>query len=304
GYLDALKNGEVVANGKISFIRDNQNLCVADGKQGLGQVLMPEFLDILSKKVSEIGVVTGTMRNCGHIGRLGEWAENIAKRGFAGFVTVNDNGALQCVAPPDGKEACTSTNPIAFAIPTSDDEPFILDISTSAAAIGKIRLSHISGEDCAPYLIQDSKGKMTTNPAILFEEPKGALMPMGGEQGYKGFGISMFIDLLVAGLSGGFTPPAPEGTPLLNNVLVVMWNPESFSGLDHMQKQAQKYVQHVRNVSPKTPDKPVRIAGEKSRKEKNIRMKQGIPLSAGSCQQLAFKAKDLNIAVPQELISK
>ncbi|MCB1556059.1 MAG: Ldh family oxidoreductase [Alphaproteobacteria bacterium] len=287
-YIESLEEGAAISGMGLSILNDTANGCAADGQLCLGQVQMPRLLDHLFKKTEDNSVVTGTIRNCGHIGRLGEWVERIAEKGFVGLIAVNDNGALQCVAPPGGKEARTSTNPIAFGIPLARQAAFTLDISTSSVAIGKIKLSYLSGEKCAPGLIQNSDGITTINPAVLFEEPTGALLPMGG---YKGFGLSMIVDCMVAGLSGGFTPPAPEGTPLVNNVLVGIWNPEKFSGIEHMQEQAEKYLNFVRQTKPTNPEDPVRVPGDWSKTERVKRTKNGIPLTQGVVDALNKKAE-------------
>jgi uncharacterized oxidoreductase len=163
-----------------------------------------------------------------------------------------------------------------------------------------MRLAYISGENCASHLVQDADGHPSTDPAVLFKEPKGALLPMGG---YKGFALSMMVDCLVAGLSGGFAPPAPKDALLLNNVVVCLWNPENFAGLAHMQQEAEKYLAFVRETKPVNPKEPVRIAGDRSGKEKARRLKTGIPLSRGSCEKLSEKAKRFGVTPPAEFLS-
>lgn len=300
-YVECLKKGELASGISLSIRHETANTCTADGQRGLGQVQMPRFLDLLLTKTKGNGVVSGALRNCGHVGRLGEWVEYIAAKGLAGFMAVNDNGALQCVAPPGGKEARTSTNPVAFGIPLPNGETFTLDISTSATAAGRVRLAYFSGESIPSHLIQDAEGNPSTNPAVLFEEPKGALLPLGGYSGgHKGFGLAMMVDCLVAGLSDGFAPPAPEEALLLNNAVVNIWNPEAFSGLAHMQAEAEKYLAFVRKTKPIDPAKPVRIPGDRSGTEKATRLKNGIPLSSGSCNALCTAAKKSGVPLLKE----
>lgn len=299
-YLVFLKRGEVISGALLEILHETPAICHADAGRGLGQVQMPRLIARLLDKTAVCGVASGALRNCGHVGRLGEWVEMIAGEGYAGFVAVNDNGALQIVAPPGGREGRTSTNPVAFGIPLADGNVFTLDMSTSAAAVGKVRLAYVSGEPCPPGHIQDAQGLPATNPAVIFEEPKGSLLPMGGAQGYKGFGLSMMVDCLVAGLSGGFAPPAPDGTPILNNVCVTVWDPAHHAGLAHMAAQAEKYLDFVRATAPADPQKPVRAPGDRAQAEKARREKDGIPLSHGTCKTLARSAQITGIAVPQE----
>lgn len=300
-YIHCLKDDENQSGVELELIHDSATSCQANAHAGLGQVQMPRLLDTLFSKAKIHGVVSGTLLNCGHVGRVGEWSEMIAAHGYAGFVTVNDNGVYRKIAPPGGLEGRTSTNPIAFGIPLKDGDVFSFDFSTSAVAMGKMRLAYMARETCAQGLIQDANGQPSVNPAVLFEEPCGTLLPMGGAQGYKGFGLSMMVDCLTAGLSGGFTPPAPDGTLLYNNVMVTIWNPEFFAGLSHMQDQAEKYLAYVRSTKSIDPAKPVRIPGDRATTEKANRLQGGIPLSIATCRKLLKHAAISNIEPPAAL---
>ncbi|HIL29120.1 MAG TPA: Ldh family oxidoreductase, partial [Micavibrio sp.] len=206
-YMSFLKNGELFSGKQLETLKETENSLWVNGHYGLGQVQMSRFLDQLVAKAKTQAVVCGAMQDCAHIGRLGEWSERLGAKGFAAIVCANDNGTLQFVTPPGGKQGRTSTNPMALAIPLPDNDVFSLDISTSAVAVGKIKLAYQSGERVAEGLLQDAEGSPTTDPSVMFTEPKGTLQSFGGAQSYKGFGLSMFVDLLVAGLSGGFAPP-------------------------------------------------------------------------------------------------
>lgn len=299
-YLKFLKDGEVVSGAELDIIRDSANGIMADAQRGLGQIQMPRLIERLLDKIQDQAVVCGSIKNCGHTGRIGEWTEMVAAAGYSCMLTVNDNGVLETTAPPGGKEGRTSTNPIAFAMPKPDGAVFALDFATSAVAIGKMSLAYLDGKDCAEGLIQDSEGHPATDPSVLFKEPKGALLPMGGAQGYKGFGLSMMIDCLTAGLSGGFAPPAPDEEPEVNNVTLTIWNPEFFAGGDHIKSETAKYCDHVRNTPPTNPAQPVRVAGDKSSAEMQKREAEGIPVDNGTLKLLARYAEKVGIDVPED----
>ena len=294
-YTSFLHKGLLKSDVDLKILKNSAGSCVADAGLGLGQVQMPRFLDILLPKASKNGVATGALYHSGHTGRLGEWAEYAAAKGYAFFMAVNDNGALGCVAPPGGKTAYSSTNPLAFGIPLKGGDSFTIDMATSAAAIGKIRLAYLSGESVHTGLIQDSGGSPTTNPATLFEEPQGSLLTAGG---HKGFALSLMMDCLAAGLSGGNMPPAPEGAPLVNNAAVTIWDPQHFAGLSHMRNEAEKYLDFVRNIPPRNPAHPVRIPGDRAKASYTDRLQNGIPLSRGTIDALVKRAEKFGIALP------
>ena len=300
-YLEDIRKGTTVSGATLHIIQETPNSLIADAQFGPGQVIMSALLQKLTTKLETQSVVTAAVRNCGHTGRIGEWVEIPAKEGYPGLLLINDNGGFFCVAPPGGKKAVTSTNPIAFAIPLPDGEIFLTDMSTSAVAFGKVKLARLKGKSVAHDCIQDAEGNMTIDPEALFSNPKGSIMPMGGAQGYKGFALSMFADLLVAGLSGGYTPPAPANTKYANNFTIVLWNPKFFAGLDHMQEQAKKYIDFIRASPSANPEKPIRLAGDRMSAVRREREAKGIPLSKELSENLSSLAKKSGITPPTEL---
>ena len=301
-YLGDIKKGITRPNAILSIDSESPTHIHADGGYGLGPMIMEDLLARLHHKLIDGAVVCGSLQKCGHTGRLGYWAEWFTNHNLAGLIAVNDNGVLQFVAPPGSKQAATSTNPIAIGLPGgAEDRDFILDMSTSAAAIGKIRLDYMAGQPSKSGLLQDCEGRPTTDPAVMFEDPKGALLPMGGAQAYKGFGLSMAIDLLVAGLCGGFAPKAPDGTQLCNNVLVIGWNPSKFAGHDHFHQEIERYHDFLQTLEMSDPGKQIRLPGDRARKEREKRLSEGIPLTRPACERLVHKARKLSVEMPPPL---
>lgn len=301
-YLGDLKSGRTVSGAKLKIIHETPSSMTIDAQKGVGQTIMPELLERMRAKLSSQAVVTAAVQNSGHIGRIGEWVEKPAYAGYPGLLLVNDNGTFFCVAPPGGKQAVTSTNPVAFAIPLPEGEIFLTDMSTSAIAFGKVKLARLNSKQVPQDSIQDADGNETTDPNALFTNPPGSIMAMGGSQAYKGFALSMFVDLLVSGLSGGHTPPAPEGVTYANNLVLTLWNPEFFSGLRHMQDEAKKYIAFVRASPPTDASKPVRLAGDRMHAVRTDRESEGIPLDEGLTISLINLARELKIEIPKELV--
>lgn len=293
-YLPLLETGELVAGAGLSVLSETSAMLCADAAFGFGMVQMTRLIDRLDDKVDQLGVACGTLVRCGHVGRVGEWAELVAARGRAALVTVNDNGVLKCVAPPGGTEPTVSTNPIAIGVPTGD-RPLVVDISTSVVANGKVLVQQVAGETCPEGWLLDADGQPTTDPAVRFTDPRGTILPMGG---YKGFGLSLLLDILVGGLSGGSCPPAAEGAPGTNNVLVVVWDPERFAGSGHFLGEADKLIQFVRGVNRVPGVDSIRLAGDRSNQMMTDRLAGGVPLDSGTWDSLCQTASDLGVVPP------
>ncbi len=293
-YLDLLECGELHTEVSLDVITETAGLLACDANLGFGQVQMRRLIDRLEPMVCEAGVACATVRNCGHVGRLAEWVEEVARRGLASFLTVNDNGVLRCVAPPGGSEPCISTNPIAIGVPAIG-EPMVVDVSTSVVANGKIRVAQISGEAAPDGWLLDADGRPTNDPNTRFGEVPGSILPMGG---YKGFGLGLFFDMLVGGLSGGHCPPAPDGTVECNNVLLIAFDPERFHGLDAFQAEAKRLTDSIRASRRQEGVEKIRLPGDRSQQTRSERLRDGVPLDRGTWSELCRAGQALGVAAP------
>ncbi len=318
-YVEQMRLGELVPGAELTVRRETASIIAADANFGFGQVQCRRLIDRLLPKAREQGVACGTLTRCGHVGRLGEWVDRVARQGFAGLMTVNDNGVLRCVAPPGGAEPRISTNPLAIGVPSSrhtpcavspldqpdgthgvpdtSDGPLVLDISTSVVANGKVRVAHLAGKPCPEGWLLDADGQPTTDPATRFADPPGTILPLGGDQAYKGFGLGLLLDILVGGLSGGFCPPAPDEAKASNNVLLVVWDPAAFAGQEHFVSQADELIRYVRSSRRHPGVDAIRLPGDGSAATRRARAR-GIPLDQGAWESLERLAAKLRVALP------
>lgn len=298
-YVEQLAEGSLVTGVGIRTLVETDALLLGDAQSGFGQVQMGHLIDAVCPRAQRLGIACGVLRRCGHVGRLGEWVERTAHRGLASLVTVNDNGVLKCVAPPGGLEPRISTNPIAIGIPSAET-PVVLDMSTSAVANGKITVAQLAGRLCPPGWLQDASGRPTCDPAERFADPPGSILPLGGDQGFKGFGLGLVLDMLVGGLSGGFCPPAPDGAFGDNNVLMLVWDPERFAGRQHFDEQVTQLLEFVRASPTRDAEHRIRLPGDRSRNTRAQRLCDGIPIDDGTWNPLARLAANLQVDGPQE----
>lgn len=296
-YLSQIKNGELLPGAPFTLLAETSALIAADGGLGFGQVQCARLVDRVADKARESGVASGTLRRSGHVGRLGEWVERAAVRGLAALITVNDNGVIRTVAPPGGTRGALSTNPIAIGVPTGEG-PRVLDISTSAVANGKLKVARLENRPVPPGWVQDSQGNPSTDPNVMLADPPGAILPLGGDQAHKGFGLALFFDMLIGGLTGGFCPPAPDGTIECNNVLLVVWDPEHCAGANHFTAQADKLIAAVRGTPRKAGVDRIQIPGDKSAEMRKRRLVEGIPVPEEAWAQLTRVAEKLAVAIP------
>lgn len=296
-YLGALADGRLKSGVDLKMDRETAANVVADGQWGLGQVQAHRLLDRLIPKAEQLGIAAGTLRHSGHVGRLGEYAERVTSQQFAFFATVNNHGFGRGVAPPGGTEARIGTNPICIGAPTPGD-PLILDIGTSVVAEGKVRVAFNKGIEAPDGWLLDEKGMPTTDPGVLYREPRGSIQPLGGFGSHKGFALGMMLDVLVGGLSGG--PCSNPARPNLsgNEALFVVFDANHFSGVDHLLGETQCLGEAIRGC-PRREDVPeILLPGEPERRERQRREQTGIPLDEGTWKQLCEQAETLGVAIP------
>ncbi len=299
-YVDMLAKGDVVAGRPLEILRESAMHIVADGGWGFGQVQARRLLALLMERAREGAAGIGTLRCSGHIGRLGEYCELAAAEGMVSLLMVNTNGAVRRMAPPGGKSPRLGTNPIALGSPAGD-EPMILDFSTSVTAEGKVRVKRIAGEACPPGWIIDSEGRPTTNPNDLYADPPGAILPMGGEQAYKGFGLAMMIEVFTGALAGGLCSREKPESPNGNCVFMLVARPEAFGGCEHFAEEVRRLGEFVRACPRVEGCGEILLPGDPERRTLRQRTAEGIPLDAENFAALVKLAERLQVKAPEPI---
>ncbi len=296
-YVGFLENGDYRTGVELVVEHETPAVVVCDGQWGLGQVQAHRLLDRIKPKARALGLASGTARHVGHIGRLGEYAERAADEGLILIATVNNCGAGQRVAPPGGVAPRLGTNPLCAAIPT-DGDPVVLDFGTSVVAEGKVRVHQINKTPVPEGWLLDPEGRPTTDASVLYTPPLGSILPMGGAQAYKGFGLALVLDMLSGGLTGGRTshPGAPPARG--NNVVFIALDPEHFAGRAALTRESSGLVDYVR-ATPLAPGVAgITLPGDPERRTLAARSRDGIPLEPAHWEKLVELAARHGTAVP------
>jgi hydroxycarboxylate dehydrogenase B len=294
-YVQAIKDGEVAPGADLTILDEGPSRIVADGNWGLGQVQAMRLIERLIAKARAGGLGLGTMMHCGHIGRLGEYCEKTAAQKLVSMLMVNSHGGAVRVAPPGGKAPRLSTNPLAIGVPNGD-APLVLDFSTSATAEGKVRVKKIAGQQCPEGWLIDNEGRPTTDPNALYGNPPGAILPMGGAQAYKGFGLGLMIEILTGALSGGNcakTVPYPKKG---NCVFMLLIDPAKFGGSDCFQTEVSQLVDYVRSCPRVEGASEIVLPGDPERRLATQRTKEGIFLDDENWNALVKLGQQLGVA--------
>jgi LDH2 family malate/lactate/ureidoglycolate dehydrogenase len=201
-YVAAATNGTTVSPTSLELVRESASALAWDAGHGWGHVATKRAMEECARRAHETGACIGTIRNAGHIGRLGYYVERAAELGVIGFVACSGNMGSATVAPWGGREPRLSTNPFAFGFPYAGGDDVVVDISTTQAARGKVLVAAATGSSLPDGWAFDAAGTPTNDPHSALP-PNGTLAPIGG---HKGYALGIVVELLCGGLGGAYPP--------------------------------------------------------------------------------------------------
>ena len=287
-YLEWVRDGTLRPNTAPTLVVDTATLAIVDGNRGFGQVIGEYATRLGIAKAATTGIAMIGLRNCGHLGRVGEWAEMAAAAGQVSLHFLNTSGA-QRVAPFGGSDRRLSTNPISIGVPVADGDPVILDVTTSTVAEGKLMVALNKGEQVPDGWIIDRDGLPTTDPQAFYDG--GALLTIGA---HKGSGLSIVTDLLAGALSTGRSSD-PTDTVLRNNMLSIYIAPAVYAPEGAVEREAARFIAWVKASPMRKQGEPVQAPGDVERRLRTERAHGGVPIDDKTWSDLLDAAKSVGI---------
>jgi uncharacterized oxidoreductase len=195
-----------------------------------------------------------------------------------------------------GRAKRLSPNPISVAIPRNDAPPILLDITSSVVAEGKLRVKRNKGEKIPGGWIVDHEGNPSTDPSDFYANPPGAILPMGGIVGHKGYGLSFVIDILCGALSGAGC--SREGnTPIGNAMMAIAIKVENFVSPEDFDNEVSGLVRYVK-TSPLIPGfSEVLLPGEPEFRALDERRSKGIEIDDETWRQIREAAASVGMTL-------
>jgi len=274
-YLDELAHDRMARSGEPTIISHRRAVQTWDGKRLPGPWLTLRALDAAMAMSRECGTGTVVVRHSHHIACLAAYLKRATDEGMVAIIESSDP-AVAAVVPHGGLRPFITPNPIAAGLPTSGD-PILIDVSTSITSMGYARQQMVAGKRLPGEWLIDAEGNPTANPGALFNEPKGALLPLGGlDAGHKGFALALLIEALTAGLAGHGRADPPAGWG--GSVFVQVIDPEAFSGLGAFARQLDFMVSAARGTAPRNAGDPVRLPGERGLQRYRESLARGVAL--------------------------
>lgn len=295
-YLARLAGGGCNPTPNVSVEHETVATALIDGDDGLGHLAMGAARDLAMAKAREAGIGWVGVRRGNHAGPLALYVRPQAEGGLLGMAAAV--GSANHVPPYGGTDLLLGTNPIAFSAPADGPDPFVFDMATTVAAMGKIKTFLQQGKPMPEGWMVGRDGKPLTDPA---RKSEGFLLPIGGP---KGFGLSVAIGLMAGVLNGAafgsdvvnFTSDTTSSTNTGQFVMALA--PAAFGMADDFASNAARVFAEMRASTPLPDHDPVRLPGDGKTAAAEARRKDGIALNPALCRDLNKLAVDCGLAPP------
>ena len=292
-YIERIKLGHIVPGAPWKIVQESSTTTVVDGHWGFGYVVNERAMKLTIEKAKSANVAAATVFRQGHIGRVASYTLMAAREGMIGIATADSGRSPKAVAPFGGREARLGTNPISIAMPSDLEGPLYLDMATSAAAAGKIALAVARNQPVPDGWIIGSDGKPTNDPSQLRQG--GALLPVGGTEGYKGYGLSVMVEILcglLTGLGFGVEPTGRHN----DGCFMAVFNVDAFRPLAQFKKEIGEFAAYLKATSPAEGSSGVYYPGEIEHLREQERRQNGVEVEDATWYKLRSLAEGYGLA--------
>jgi LDH2 family malate/lactate/ureidoglycolate dehydrogenase len=291
-YEEMRAAGQLDLGARPRVVRDRGCTALLDAGAGLGHPAGVAGMDLAIDKALQHGVGVVGVRNSHHFGAAGYYARRAPARGVLGMVTTSTR--FITLVPTRGAVPVLGTNPLAFAAPSCDGRPFVLDMATTTVAANKVKVYDLNNKALPEGWVVDGAGRPVTDAAaameLIFRRPEGGLTPVGGvpELGsHKGYGLAMMVHILGGTLTGGSFSPLRnrsqgQGQRQPDNIghFFMAIDPDAFRGEGEFEDDLAEALAVLRGTQPADPTEPVLVPGDPEEESRARRLREGIPIPA------------------------
>lgn len=295
-YVEEVEEKRMEVAGRPAVLADKGAVATWDARRLPGIWTTELAIAEAAKRARQFGLGAIALRRSHHIACLAAFLERPARDGLVVLVFSSDPAESR-VVPFGAVTPVLMPDPVAIGIPGSPD-PVLIDISTSITTMGLTNRTKREGGRMPGKWLIDAKGNPTDDPKAIDEG--GALLPVGGiDHGHKGFGLGLWVEMLTQGLSGYGRADAPKDWGAA--VLVQVFDPVAFGGLDGFLRQADFIAKACRGATPLSAASPVRLPGQAGLAKKSRALRDGAPLSPRILQGLEALARKSGLVLPAPL---
>ncbi|NKB68915.1 MAG: hypothetical protein GKR89_17755 [Candidatus Latescibacteria bacterium] len=297
-YVGDMGRGVIVPGAELLVRPASPTGVQVDAQWNFGQVGATRAVELAVQRARELGVGCASLRRCRHVGRLGAYTEMAAAQNCLALATCSTAGEGHWVAPFGGRQGRLGTNPLSFAAPTSG-RPVVLDFSTAALPEGKVRFYRDTGQSLPSGSLVDQVGGPSSDPDDLYAAdgtPAGAILPFGGPQGYKGFGLGFMVQIL-SSLVGEPTWREEGDASNANTMWLMVIDVGAWMETDRFKDELDEMVAYMRSAAPAQGSTGVLVPGQREFDLEALDRRQGIPIEDGVWEQIVAVAQTAGVSL-------
>ncbi len=276
-YVKRIQSGGINTRPNIRVISEQPAAALLDGDNAMGHLVMSRAAEIAIDKARAAGVAWVGARNSNHAGPASLYARMPVAHDMVGIYLAV--GSANHLPPWGGTTMLLSTNPIAIAVPGLRRPAIVLDMATTNAAYGKVKIKAQRNEPMPEGWMMDLQGQPLTDPKRAGE---GFLLPIGGP---KGYGLALMFGLLAGTLNGAAfgknVVDFNHDFASLTNTghVIIAANIAAFADVKTFKEKVDEIWDEMKS-SPLLPGfDEIRLPGERSTKLYEDRMASGLPIS-------------------------
>lgn len=288
-YVEKIRQGTLHPAAQPVVRHQQGATAVIDDAFGFGHVTAQFGTDLVIELARTHGVAAVSLSRTNHVGRLGDYVEQIAAAGCIALMFATGAGPGGSVAPHGGRERIFGTNPLAWALPVPPGRgPLVADFSTSAIPEGKLAMAAVQGEALTRGALLDREGCPTENPAAF--SGGGALLPFGG---HKGSSLVLLIEVMASLLSGSVPASSAEYQPGNPAVLIAIDLTAFRPAADYF-RHTEALLQRIESSQPADGFDQVLLPNALELATAQQRKRDGIPIPIPLWDELTALGRDIN----------
>jgi L-lactate dehydrogenase len=292
-YLTEVEKGSMRKSGEPVVVADFPATVTWDGNRLPGPWLVLQALEVAMTRAKQNGICTVAIRRSHHIACLAAYLQRVADAGLMVILSCSDPNVCS-VAPFGGRREVFTPNPLAAAWPTQG-APVILDVSMSITTNALTKRLHAEKRCFPGQWALTAEGEPTDDPAALYSNPPGTLLPMGGiDHGHKGYAFALLVEALTGGLAGHGRADPKEGWGA--TVFVQVMNPACFGGADEFRRETEHVATACRATPPRPGFERVRLPGESGLRRRAEQLVNGVELHPSILPAIEPWSKKLGVA--------
>ncbi len=297
-YLRELAEGKMAKTGEPEVLNDRGAALTWDGCRLPGPWLVVQAIAEAQRRLKDHPTATVVIRRSHHIACLQAYLRRATDAGQIIVLTCSDPSAGG-VAPFGGVASRITPNPIAAGFPAAGD-PVLIDVSMSTTTNAMSRRLFDAGERLPGAWLVDADGHASDDPAVLFGERPGAVLPLGGmDLGHKGFALALLVEALTSALAGYGRAEKPQEWTA--SIFLLLIDPEAFGGRDAFLRETTALGELCR-ATPVAPGRPaVRLPGAEALRRRTEQLRDGVALHPTILPALAPWAEKAALPLPRPI---